>query len=394
MGMALESTAEAEPMRLRKMQLARGFVLTLAVSISAVFFYMIREYFVLMFLSAVAALLLHSTHEWLTEQLGGRRVVAVSIIVLGVVVALLVPAAFMLGMLIEQASRVGELIVPWLRAQLMAVEEYGPEALPYWIPYRVEVKHAMKRYVKQTSTQLGDLAEHATPLLVSSLRASTDSVGTMLMMSLDFCFFVYALACLLLTGRTAATYVLGLLPLSSTHRELLAERVYSTVRATVKGSFIIAIVQGGLTGCGLALAGVPLALFWAALATVCAIIPVVGPPLVWVPAALWLGTVAGRVGASVGLLVYGVLFVTPADNLLRPILVGQDAQMSDLMVLLSTLGGIGLFGAGGLICGPLIAALMSSVWCIYREVFDELLDEGPDGAAAGYIPLRSATLSV
>jgi predicted PurR-regulated permease PerM len=92
-------------------------------------------------------------------------------------------------------------------------------------------------------------------------------------------------------------------------RKLLAERAISTIRATVKGSFLIAVVQGTLTGFGLFVAGVPGAIFWGAIATLLSIIPMVGPPLIWVPAAIWL-FVSGQTMPAIGLAVWGGIFIS------------------------------------------------------------------------------------
>jgi predicted PurR-regulated permease PerM len=116
------------------------------------------------------------------------------------------------------------------------------------------------------------------------------------------------------------------------------------------------------------------AIFWAAVATMLSIIPMIGPPLIWGPSAIWL-IASGHPIAGIALAVWGAVVVSTSDNILRPMLVGKDAKMSDLMVLISTLGGLTLFGAVGIILGPVIAALFASVWFIFREAFSGLLDE-------------------
>jgi predicted PurR-regulated permease PerM len=142
----------------------------------------------------------------------------------------------------------------------------------------------------------------------------------------------------------------------------------------VKGTFVIALIQGVLTGAALAIAGVPGSAFWGTLAGLLAIIPGVGPPLVWAPAGIWL-IAEGQTVAGVAVLVWGAAVVGVLDNILRPVLVGKDAKMSDLMVLLSTLGGLMLFGAIGIVIGPVIAALFTSVWYIYAQSYAPLLAE-------------------
>ncbi|HVS03690.1 MAG TPA: AI-2E family transporter, partial [Thermoanaerobaculia bacterium] len=102
-----------------------------------------------------------------------------------------------------------------------------------------------------------------------------------------------------------------------------------------------------------------------------------GAALVWVPAVIYLFLV-GKVAAGVGLLLWCALVVSTIDNFLRPRLIGRDARMSDLLILLSTLGGIFLFGAVGFIVGPIVAALFVTIWHIYGETFSDWLPAVPE----------------
>jgi predicted PurR-regulated permease PerM len=115
---------------------------------------------------------------------------------------------------------------------------------------------------------------------------------------------------------------------------------------------------------------------------VLSIIPAVGAAIIWVPAVIYL-SVQGDALAAVGLLTWCASVVSLVDNFLRPRLVGRDARMSDLLILLSTLGGIALFGAAGFIAGPIVAALFVTIWHIFGEVFHEWLPEVPTGSLLG-----------
>jgi predicted PurR-regulated permease PerM len=105
---------------------------------------------------------------------------------------------------------------------------------------------------------------------------------------------------------------------------------------------------------------------------VLSIIPGIGPTLVWAPAAIIL-IATGHTAAAVGLAAFCAVAVGSIDNFLRPILVGKDTQMHELMILFGTLGGIALFGMVGIIIGPIIAALFVTVWDIYGTVFQDML---------------------
>ena len=127
-----------------------------------------------------------------------------------------------------------------------------------------------------------------------------------------------------------------------------------------------------------AVVGIEAAVFWGAIMAVLSILPGIGAPLVWVPAVIYL-FMSGQVAEGIGLLVWSAGVVGSIDNFLRPILVGRDTKMPDLLILLSTLGGIALFGASGLVLGPILAALFLTVLAIYTGVFADWLnvDQSP-----------------
>jgi len=143
------------------------------------------------------------------------------------------------------------------------------------------------------------------------------------------------------------------------------------------------VVQGGLAGLALAVVGIQGATFWGTLMVVLSIIPALGTALVWVPAAIYLFAV-GKTASAIGLALWCVLVVGTVDNFLRPKLVGRDTKMPDLLILLSTFGGLSMFGVVGFVLGPIIAALFIAVWRIYGKAFADLLGQEPptEGDAA------------
>ena len=359
----------------RKLDLQRIFIAALALTITAVFAWMIRNYLAALFLAGVVALFLAGPHDWLSARLNQKRGLAAGLVVVGAMLAFVIPAAILLGLVADQAITVTQMITPWVQDQVAQIRTSGLDGLPAWLPFRETVI----QYQATITSQLGNLAGTVGRMLVNSLRAGT---GGFLVATLNLFILIYALYYFLMSGRETGRAAVSLLPMSPQARELLAERAISTIRATVKGSFLIALVQGSLTGIGLFAAGVPGAIFWAAVTALLSIIPMVGPPLVWIPAAGWLIATGHPVTGGL-LAAWGALVVGTLDNILRPILVGQDAKMSDLMVLISTLGGLTLFGAVGIIIGPVVAALFTSVWYIFRETYAGLLDEEVNEAGAG-----------
>jgi predicted PurR-regulated permease PerM len=142
------------------------------------------------------------------------------------------------------------------------------------------------------------------------------------------------------------------------------------VRATIKGSGVVGVVQGVMGGITFLIVGLESALFFGVLMTIFALVPVIGAGAVYAPVGLWL-LVAGEVWQGVFVLVVGFFVISSADNVLRPILVGRDTGIPDWIILVTTLGGISFLGFSGIVLGPLVAGLFLASWSILREYRDE-----------------------
>ena len=120
--------------------------------------------------------------------------------------------------------------------------------------------------------------------------------------------------------------------------------------------------------------GIPSAVFWGTIMAVLSIIPGIGTTLVWGPAVIILAA-GGNFTRAAGLGIFCAIIVGSIYNLLRPILVGKDTQMHELMIFFSTLGGIIMFGVMGMIIGPIVAALFITIWEIYGVAFKDYLPQ-------------------
>src|SRR5690606_34785190 len=154
------------------------------------------------------------------------------------------------------------------------------------------------------------------------------------------------------------------IPLRPEQRRALAEKFTMVIRAMIKGTLAVAVVQGVLGGLIFWLLGIPAAALWGVVMGILSLLPAVGSPIVWGPVAIYL-LATGEVWQGLVLLAYGALVIGLIDNVLRPILVGKDTRIPDYVVLISTLGGLALFGVNGLLLGPVIAALFLAVWDIF-----------------------------
>jgi len=351
--------------------LQRFFILVLALGVSALFIWMVRGFMGALFMGAVLALFMMPLQHLFTKLLFGGRNAAAGLVLVVAIFMVLLPLLGILAIVADQALSVSAILIPWVQEQVANVRADGIEALPAWLPFRDYIAP----YQAEITSQISGFASSAGGWLVDVVtRATSGTLGAFL----NLVVMLFALFFFLTKGEDLATSGLNMMPMPKQDRELLAERALSTIRATVKGTFAIAIIQGTLTGAALAVAGVPGAMFWGTVTAVLSVIPGIGPPLVWGPAGIWL-IANGNYIAGGALIAWGALVVGLIDNILRPRLVGQDAKLPDLMILISTLGGLTLFGAIGLIVGPMIAALFSSIWYLYAQSYAPLLAEPEDG---------------
>jgi predicted PurR-regulated permease PerM len=169
---------------------------------------------------------------------------------------------------------------------------------------------------------------------------------------------------LLRDGDKLSLQIGSRIPLLVEHKVALSEKFATVIRATIKGSVVVAFVQGLIGGVIFWILGVEAALLGGVAMGFFSLIPAIGTGLIWVPVAIYL-LATGAIWQGVVLVLCGFFVIGMVDNVLRPILVGKETRMPDYIVLISTLGGISIFGINGFILGPAIAALFMAAWDIF-----------------------------
>ena len=338
----------------------RGFLLALAIGISILFFFVVKRFLLAVLLAAVFAGLAYPLYRWFLARMGPRLAATITLVLLFVGVGL--PVAGFLTLVATEAVQISHGVETWLQADGRAAQIHDRlERIPFAGRFTPDESRLVER--------VREAAGGAGSFLMGTLAAATR--GT-LNFFLQLLVLFYALFYFLLDGPRILQGILRYIPLEQSQKEDLLERFVSVTRATLRGSLLIGLIQGGVAGLAFWVAGVPAAAFWGTVMVVLSIIPAVGATLIWIPAVIYLFTL-GQVVAATGLLAWCAIVVGTIDNLLRPRLIGRDARMSDLLILLSTLGGIVLFGAVGFIVGPIVAALFVTVWCMYGDVFHDWL---------------------
>jgi predicted PurR-regulated permease PerM len=172
---------------------------------------------------------------------------------------------------------------------------------------------------------------------------------------------LYLLFFFLRDGNELSARITAALPLRREQQRELFEKFTGVIRATIKGTLVVAIAQGVLGGAIFWYLGVYAPVLWAVVMAFLSLLPAVGTALVWLPVAIYF-LVTGAILRGVVLIAYGVLVIGLVDNLLRPILVGKETKIPDYVILIATLGGIAIFGINGFVIGPVIAAMFMAVW--------------------------------
>ncbi|OZI41399.1 AI-2E family transporter [Bordetella genomosp. 5] len=175
---------------------------------------------------------------------------------------------------------------------------------------------------------------------------------------------MYLLFFLLRDGRHLSARLRAAVPLETHQKQHLFRKFTTVIRATVKGNIAVAACQGALGGVIFWVLGIQGALLWAVVMAFLSLLPAIGAGLIWAPVAIYF-LLTGAIWQGVVLIAFGVLVIGMVDNVLRPVLVGKDTKLPDYVVLISTLGGMALFGLNGFVIGPLVAALFVACWDLF-----------------------------
>lgn len=310
--------------------------------------------------AALAAIMFQPLYRTILRRVRGRRNAAAGLSLLVIFFVVMVPAAWIGSLVVEQAL----VLVDTLQKQppdLAALFDSVYTSLPGIA--REAVDRSGWADITMAQTRIQNLVTESAGMIASQAV----SIGSgALSFFLSFSVALYVMFFLLRDGERIGRTVLCAVPVQRSIADRLAERFLGIVRATIKGTGIVALVQGALGWIALMIAGVPSSLLFGVLMTIFALIPVIGAGAVWLPAGLWL-LATGATWQGIFVLVTGFFIISSADNVLRPILVGRDTGIPDWIILITTLGGISLVGFSGIVLGPLVAGLFLASWSILRE---------------------------
>lgn len=345
----------------------RSVVLVMVVGITVLFLFVVKDFLMPLLLAGIFAGLLNPIYRRLNVAFKGRKVLASVVTILLALTLVGLPLIALASVVVGQAYKVSESAFSWVQFQMenATIEESGE-----WVTSHFPMLEEFLPEQEKMAEILGQAASKVATVFMKSLTSMTTGVASFML----HCFvMLYAMFFFLIDGPKIVRKMMHYLPLNKEHRDAMLGRFTQVTRATLKGSVVIGFIQGALGGLGLYFAGVEGAVFWAAMMMVLSVIPGIGTPLVWGPAVIWL-FIRGDYMTGTLLLAWSAGIVASIDNVLRPILVGKDANLPDLYILIGTLGGIFMFGAVGLIVGPIICALFVTAWDIYGVVYGDVLE--------------------
>ena len=340
--------------------LRRAAFLLLLALVTVAFFWIISPFFGAVFWAMVLALMFMPVHRRLCARLRGRDTLAALGTLLFCMVIVVVPMIFVVGAMVDEATSF---------TQRLRTGEFNPRT------YFEQIQNALPGWSRDLLGRFGlfnaqDVVDKLTAAVVQGGQALTTralAIGqNTLMLLVDLGIMLYLLFFFLRDGRDLAQTIRRAVPMQRQHTDFLLSKFATVVRATVKGTVVVALVQGMLGGVAFAFLGIHGAVLWGVVMSVLSLLPAIGAALVWAPVAIYL-IATGSMIEGLGLAAWGVGVMGMVDNLLRPILVGKETKLPDYLVLLSTIGGLSIFGVNGFLIGPAIAALFVATWALFSH---------------------------
>ncbi|HRM54311.1 MAG TPA: AI-2E family transporter [Ottowia sp.] len=340
--------------------LRRAAFLLLLALVTVAFFWIISPFFGAVFWAMVLALMFMPVHRRLCARLRGRDTLAALGTLLFCMVIVVVPMIFVVGAMVDEATGF---------TQRLRTGEFNPRT------YFEQIQNALPGWSRDLLGRFGlfnaqDVVDKLTAAVVQGGQALTTralAIGqNTLMLLVNLGIMLYLLFFFLRDGRDLAQTIRRAVPMQRQHTDFLLSKFATVVRATVKGTVVVALVQGMLGGVAFAFLGIHGAVLWGVVMSVLSLLPAIGAALVWAPVAIYL-IATGSMIEGLGLAAWGAGVMGMVDNLLRPILVGKETKLPDYLVLLSTIGGLSIFGVNGFLIGPAIAALFVATWALFSH---------------------------
>lgn len=349
-------------MRVRNLNTIFFFLLFFATGTIA--FFVMEPFLTAVLVAAVLATLFFPQYEFFLRIFGARRGISAAFVLLVVAILVILPVVVMTLLVVGEATSA----LSEFSGENHSIGE-AAKTIETWIFQTPFLGEYIQNQNIRIEDMVGNVSGSGSAILSFLETLYGGAAGFVFwMFSLFFTLFYF-----LMDGERAVHFLKRMSPLSDDEDEELMKDFVSMSRAIIKGSLVVALVQGVLGGIGFAVAGLSSPAIWGTVMGIFSLIPFVGTGIVWLPAGLWL-LFSGDVWQGIFLLTFGVSIISTVDNILRPKLVGRDTQIHPLLVFFSTIGGISFFGIAGLLIGPIIVSFFLALVRIYGREFKRDLE--------------------
>ncbi len=357
----------------RFQSLSRFTILGLFIIISALFVPVMRLFFVPIIVAAVFAGLLYPIYDWFYKKLWKNAPLASILCCFLLILVVLIPSTFIIHSVVRQMRDLYTTALPWYKEFLQTwqdypiVQRFTDSRIGKWLVNEVNWPQVIETISKNAASIVSTIIN----------RTYTGVFG----LAAELVIMIFTLFYFFIDGKNILNRIQYLIPLKMEYQQMAISSFSLISKAIIKGTLIIGLVVGFLSSITLLIFGISTWLFWGFVIVIFSIIPMLGPSLIMVPAAL-IKMLTGHVWQGIGILLITYIVLINVDNVIRPRIVGSSARMHDLLVFFSTLGGLSVFGIMGFIIGPIIAALFLTILKIYNEEFKSQLDKRAGSASS------------
>lgn len=337
------------------------FLITLLTLISILTFLIFKPFLYALILAVVFATIFTPLHNKIFRILGNRAGQAAFISTVFVLILIIIPLTFVSMQIFRESTQLyssltsgnGDIsLVDSINNSFQGTNKFLLESTGF----SLDINQYLKQGLGWLSQNLGTLFTNVGKIFIGIL------------------IFLLSLYYLFKDGSKLKKVIISLSPLNDTNDETIFDKLNVAINSVIRGSLVIALIQGALTAIGFFFFGVPNAVLWGTVASISALIPGVGTSLVTIPAIVYL-FIYGGVYSALGLLLWGMLAIGLVDNFLGPKIVERGTKLHSFLILLSILGGISFFGPFGFLIGPLVLSLLFALLEIYSNLNKKVLEQ-------------------
>lgn len=314
--------------------------------------------------ASILALVFYPVYLRIYRLIRGRKTIAAAIVVLLVIGVTAGPMTFFSGTLVKEILTFYQEVGDWVEAK--KYEVLWGELL------NSPLRMVWDKVVEKTAT----LDIQIVPLVVKAAQGITQGIvgqiqagaKNFLLFFVNYLVTIFILFFFLRDGESLGKGLKDLFPMTRENKEVVFRKLAVTVSAVVRGLVVTGGIQAILAGLAFWILGVPYPVFLALLIAFLAMFPIGGAVLVWLPSSGYL-YFSGHWGKALILFLWGVLVISTADNILKPLLIGEKTKLPPLFLFLAIFGGLAFYGIIGIFLGPIMLALFLALIEIYRKEY-------------------------